>query len=353
MRLWAVVRSAVRRGCAVGLIVAMLGLSCCSALAMAQTRQRGSVALTLGTAFERHGTASSVISDQRYAFAAAVSPNGPGVLFDDIDGRRETVRRPGCGVAGGPIVGGVLAFDCSDSTIARPELYLIASRSWRSVAVSPLVTDPCGAAGPCEITSTLTGAGLRWLQFRENSCPLGEHCSVRNVFQSIQTGSVAPDPAVQGGDQLADLDSRQLAHRVCAPLTIPEGFNIFSAPGPGDLMPDGQFALASSPGPKGGSQTYLERCGTHRHQTIESNNAAAAPGALAISPHAIAWQPSQLGVNIEFLPSRRRFRIRLPRAADPVVSELALTDDHLYVVDENDTLWITPLPAKPPPIHRR
>lgn len=121
-------------------------------------------------------------------------------------------------------------------------------------------------------------------------------------------------------------------------------------------MFEGQFALSVGAGPHGGSQTYLERCGTHLHQLIESNDvgqAAAGPVALAASPHAIVWQQTPGSLNLEFLPSRRRFRVRLPPAATAWVSELALTDNHLYVLDAANDLWITPLPTQPPPIHHR
>jgi len=76
----------------------------------------------LKTAFKQDGTAAQLLSDQRYGFAAPVSENAPGVLFDDREHRRETIGRPGCTLAprsqvtGGVvpfITGGVLAFNCS------------------------------------------------------------------------------------------------------------------------------------------------------------------------------------------------------------------------------------------------
>lgn len=349
----ACVRSGGRRGRATGLIAMVVGLSYFSAVAAGKVYGQRRVPTVLGTAFKHRGTAAAVISDQRYAFAAPVLPNAPGALFDDQDHRRETISRPGCVTAGDAIVSDVLAFDCSNSTVPAPELYVIASRSWRSVAVSSSIAYPCGAGVACDTNSTFTDAGAHWLEFRQNDCPQGEHCSSKNIFENIQTGTVAQDPAVPGGDQLADLDSPRLARRICSPLTIPAGFNIFSAPGPGDVTLAGQFALASSPGPTGGFRTYLERCGTHLHQLIESNNAAQTAGPIAISAHAIVWQQSQPGLDLEFLPSRRRFRLRLPSMANSVVSELALTANHLYVIDQNNKLWITPLPTGPPSSHRR
>jgi hypothetical protein len=304
------------------------------------------------TSFRQQGTAAHLVSNQRYALISPFTVNAPGVLFDDLAHRRTTVTRPGCVAAPGTqITGGVVAFNCSDTTIPQPELYEIASRSWRSVALSATVSDPCGPV-PCDMTSRLTGAGSRWLQFIQSNCPQGEHCSFANVYQNIQTGAVASDPAVQGGHWISDLDSPRLARRICSPITTPEGFNIFTAPGPGGLTFEGRFVLSLSPGPSGGSRTYLERCGTRLHQLIESSNAAQTAGPVAISLHAIVWQQSQSGLDLEFLPSRQRFRLRLPRTADSVVTDLALTANHLYVIDQNNMLWITPLPTRPPPTHR-
>jgi hypothetical protein len=334
MRMAAVIQSVGRCGRATGLVVILFGVVCFPAVAVAKLRLRPTPPVVPGTAFTQRGTAFAVISDRRYAFAAPMIETAPGVLFDDLHHRRMTISGPACALAGGPIAGGVLPFNCSQSIVPAPELYVIASRRWRSVAANSSIAYPCGAGVACDTRYTLTGAGSRWLQFRQDQCPQGEHCGSVNVFENIQTGAVAQDPAVQGGNQLPNLDSPQLAQRICSPLTIPAGFNLYGAPGRGDLTIDGQFAVASTPGPRGGSRTYLERCGTHLHQLIASTNAAESPGpvAVAISPHAIVWQQSPPDINVEFLPSRRRYRLRLPRTANPIVSELALTDNHLEVV---------------------
>jgi hypothetical protein len=177
---------------------------------------------------------------------------------------------------------------------------------------------------------------------------MGEHCSFGNLFQNITTGEVKQDPAVQGGHEIADLNSAQLAHPICSPLTVPEGFNIFSASGPGELRFEGHFALATSPGGKGGSQTYLEKCGTHLHELIGSNSAGGAPGPIGATPNAVVWQQSPSNLNIEFLPSRRRFVMQLPKAARSGIAALALTEHHLYAIDQTNTLWIATVPTKPP-----
>ncbi len=340
--------SALRR-LGLGFVVALLGLSCSSAVAAAKSHYRRGRLTVLKTTFQQHGEAAALLSNQRYAFAAPTNLNEPGVLFDDLDHQRQSVSQNGCAVTGSQIFADVLAFDCWRSQRTAPELYLIASHTRRTVPLSPRITSPCAPASPfCDINSDLVDAGSEWLEFSEANCPMGEHCSVQSIFQNLQTGKVSSDPAVQGGHELADLDSPHLAYHICSPLTIPEGFNIYAAPGPGELRFEGRFALASSPGPKGGSQTYLEECGTHLHQLIEANNAAVNPGPIAFSPHAIVWQQGEQDLNLELLPSRRRFLLRLPRPVNPTASALALTDRHLYVLDQANKLWITPLPARRP-----
>jgi hypothetical protein len=297
--------------------------------------------------FHRSGEAAHVLSDGRYAFAAPANPSQPGVLFDDLHHRERTIAQHGCLVSGSEIFGGVLGFDCSRSEPDRARVLLIASREWRTVTVSPQIVSPCGSITYCDGGSQLVDTGSDWLEFSESTCPLGEHCSSRSVFQNIYTGRVLPDPAVQGGHEMANLDSPQLAEPVCPPLAVPRGFNIFTQPGPGILRFDGRFALASSPVPRGGSRTYLQECGTHLRQLLESANPDQATGPLAANLDAVVWQQTQLNLHVEFLPSLKRYLVRLPRGLQ-VISALALTATRLYVVSRSGKLWIAPFPAEPP-----
>lgn len=58
-------------------------------------------------------------------------------------------------------------------------------------------------------------------------------------------------------------------------------------------------------------------------------------------------------LNVEFLPSRRRFVIDTPFTVGPSISQLALTDRRLYLIDGANRLWIATLPAAPPGTSRR
>lgn len=302
----------------------------------------------LRLAFRKHGRAAALVSNQRFAFAAPGALNASGRLFDDVAHTSRTVPRDGCGFTGSEIFGDVLAFDCESSQQTAPRLYSITSRTWTTVPVSPRITGSCGPYTSCD--STLTEAGSKWLEFSRSTCPMDEHCSSTNLFQNISTGEVIPDPAIRGGHERADLDSPHLAQSICPPVTVPAGFNIFTAPGPGLLRFEDRFVVATGARPNGGSETYLEKCGSHLHQLIRSNNAAVEPGPLAASPHAIAWQQNSPNLRIEFLPSRRRFLIPLPKSAS-AIGALALTDSRLYAIDQAGTLWIASLPGKPPVVN--
>lgn len=338
-----------RRGGLLAVMIVTLGLWSWPAVTSARgTRQRTGPPV-LSTKFRAYGTAAELLSDGRFAFAAPANANEPGVLFDDRQRRQIKVAQDGCGVAGTEIFGGVLAFDCWRARQSAPQLYVISSRRRRTVALDPSITDPCGLDSECENITAVANAGSDWLQFSESACPGDEHCTFWNEFENIHTGAVEPDPAVEGGHEIADLDSPELAQPICSPLTIPEGFNIFTAPGPGELTFQGRFALATSPTPKGGSQTYLEECGTRLHQLIESTGPGAQTEPVASSPHAIVWQQTPAELTLEFLPSRRRFAIHLPNTVGPIVTELALTDNHLYATGRADTLWRAPSP----PVHPR
>jgi hypothetical protein len=341
-------RSRCRRGGVFAVIVAALGLWCWPAAATARQARQRTGAPVLNTVFRRSGTAAELLSDGRFAFAAPAAVNEAGVLFDDRAHRQTKVGQDGCVAAGSEIFGGVLAFDCWRSRESAPEVYVIASGRRRSVALSQSITDPCGLDSECENVTAVANAGSDWLEFSESACPGDEHCTFWNAFENIQTGAVEPDPAVEGGHEMADLDSPELAQPICSPLTVPEGFNIFTAPGPGELTFEGRFALATSPGPNGGSRTYLEQCGTRLHQLIESNGPATQASPVAASPHAIVWQQTPANLTLEFLPSRRRFAIKLPKTAGPIVTELALTDNHLYAIGQANTLWRAPFPGSRP-----
>jgi hypothetical protein len=227
------------------LAVALLAVCLCWVAPGARSAVQVSRPPGLTISFHRSGEAAHVLSDGRYGFAAPANPAQPGVLFDDLHGRQRKITQRGCLVSGSEILGGVLGFDCSSSESGHARVYLIGSQGWRTVTVSSQIVSPCGSIPYCDGGSQLVDAGSDWLEFSESTCPMGEHCSSRNVFQNISTGRVLPDPSVQGGHKIANLDSPQLAEPVCSPLTVPRGFNIFSKAISYDFREDSRLSRLS------------------------------------------------------------------------------------------------------------
>jgi hypothetical protein len=128
---------------------------------------------------------------------------------------------------------------------------------------------------------------------------------------------------------VADLDSPVLAERVCAPLRVPRH---------GRLSFDGRFVVA-----EGAIGTFIEKCGTHLHLTVPSNNIATAPGS-------IVWLASATGSpSGMFLPSLKRFTIARPPGHSFIV-DVELGIRHVYVTVSTGgggaDVWSAPAPKR-------
>ena len=309
-------------------------------LAAARAVPRQLPALKLG--FRPAGRAIDVITGPRYA---AVQTPGGLVLHDDFTGQRVALNRSGCYLRSSRILGDVLAFSCGAQDAV--ELYFIDSSTWRPIELSPGIEPSCGPFNGC--SARLVGAGSFWVEFVQGVCPMYEHCSSANVFQDVYTGAVRADPT--RAHVIADLDDPQLAHPLCAPLTYPE-------PDEGDppatIWLEGRFAVVMTTLFKFGTTPfYLRECGSRQRQLIASTGPLGGPPEVAIGRHAIVWEQSGWDLTVEYLPSRRRFRIPLPAGVAAAAIALALTDHDLYLTDGNTTggpgkLWRAQLPPRPP-----
>ena len=324
-----------RSVCLLVVLIAAAAVWVVPAAASAHRTARPAAAKTLRLqpAFHRLGSAAYVITTGRFVFAASLffSTQALGVLIDEQTGKRTALSPPaGCVGPTGPlptgpeIMGGPwLLVDCSDALSSELKLYRLTSGTWSTVAPDPSIEQFCGAPGMS--TCYPLAVGARWVQFDE-AC---YHCRDTDVFQNLQSGILRSDP--RNASTIVDLNSPALAKRVCRPLRV--------APG-GSLFFDGSFAIAGSL-----HGAYLERCGTRLHERVDPAGTATA------NVHAIVWQsgntrlvgPHQLsGV---FLPSRRRFVIRIPAFID-YPNQIVLSSRHLYVVD-NNSVWVATSPRPP------
>jgi hypothetical protein len=188
-------------------------------------------------------------------------------------------------------------------------------------------------------------------------CP-GNHCSSSPEFQNLHTGTVR-DKDPTGGSTILDLNSPSLSQRLCSPLRVPRYYDIFSGFGPGSMVPDGKFAIALGTDNSGIGLIYLERCGAHLHRLLTKAPYTGPPPPWAANGTSVVWQSARNELAGVFLPSLRRFTIRLPAAALPTgcqapdlrtcFTEIALTAKHLYLLDAGDGLWTAKSPSAPKP----
>jgi hypothetical protein len=246
-------------------------------------------------------------------------------------------------------VGGIwLALTCGTPSNQSYRLYNTATGRTRSLAVSPLL----GYQG-CRLGCiSLAAVGSDWVGFQVPA--LDEHIVPSYEFQNINTGrTVTKDPT--GTSTTVDLNTARLVKKLCRPLESPVVSNGYSS-GWGSLTFDSVYAIAA------GGAAVLERCGAkvHRRLTLSvpgytgSYPAGCAHLAcpLASNAHAVIWPSTGDRLSGLFLPSLKRFTIRIPAKVrgtpepDARSYQLALTPRTLYV-NLNGHIFGIPAPVIP------
>ncbi|MGI8557226.1 MAG: hypothetical protein ACR2ND_02775 [Solirubrobacteraceae bacterium] len=294
-----------------------------------------------------------LVASDRYVFISG-SPfdgeGGAGVLIDGSTGHRTTISRPGClpSALGGPW----LAFTCGAGASQSFQLYNIPtgqSQPFTSTIPYQDCTIYCVA---------IAAVGTDWVALEP---PAGDEHDVPTFeFQNLNTGATTGDPT--NSMTTVDLNSPQLVEKVCRPLTVPAVSNGYSS-GWGSLTYEDGYAIAS------GGGAYLERCGSHLHDFLTftiPDYLSAYVGYGYGCPHlacppasnsqAIVWESAAGRLSGIFLPSRRRFTIRVPTNVDPQgalggfangdLYTLALTPRTLYLMNQTG-VWSIPAPAAP------
>lgn len=220
----------------------------------------------------------------------------------------------------------------TDTTLAGSEYDL---RNEQTGAVT--VFTPAIGANPACITLTgcvrLDGLGADWVSIEPPSAD-PEHSVQQYDYQNLLTGATSRDPS--NLHTTIDLNSPNLALKVCSPLSVPrddgnvEGTEV---PGWGTVVFDGRFAIAT-----GRDGVYLERCGTRFRQflTFTAGSFCGHPGCPpAANAHAVVWQLAPGKLAGVLLPSLQKFVIRIPASIDPNHGTHDLLDDRY-------SLWLTP-----------
>ncbi len=190
----------------------------------------------------------------------------------------------------------------------------------------------CGTVYPralCHVD--YDGVGSRWIEF-SLAC-LYHTGIVTDALQQIRSGEViaAPAGAERSGTEILELNSATGARRLCSPLR---------APTYGKFIPDGRFAVTES---NLNENVFLERYGSHSRTMIGR-------GVFSVNSRAVVMSVGSTSDVIDglFLPSRRRFALRLPRQVASLcarvppfvcIPDLVLTGRTVYILTDHAQLW--------------
>lgn len=259
--------------------------------------------------------------------------HGRGTVIDEVTGHRIPLVAPSnCTILDRfePIGGRWVLATCSPPANSYA-LFDSTSRSWRRLFASDAVfaADPACASTNCRASPIALGS--RWIQFYVNCV---EHCySPTYVFQNIQTGTVEPGPRgwAVGGHTIPNLDSPQLAEKLCAPLRVPTG--MYGLPGTFTFF--GGYGISTNAVNSGvapPSRVFVQRCGSRARRQIDPDSLV-----LAANSHSVLWKVDTTGRMEKglLLPSLRPFTLSGP-AADglPVLSRR-----HLFLETPSGAVW--------------
>ncbi len=299
---------------------------------------------------------SQVAASDRYAAFGSIS--GKATLINEPTGRRRQLPAPGCPYGlgmisfGGPWLMSTCGSSYGEGNGYKPPAYLysLSRRKWSSVRGSG-IENSCAPTDVADVTCTVIGIGARWIEFEHYELYLtGQPCppcssSTTYILQSLQdSNTTVEDSATPGGKIIADLSSRSGTRRLCWPLRVPP-----SGPppaGPGTLTFHGSFAIASGFDPEGHPYATLERCRSRLHIPLP-----VAPTLPVASSHAVIWQTADNELAGLYLPSLRRFTLRLPASSSPTRA-VALSQRTLYILEGQPTsaggqLRATMIPSAP------
>jgi hypothetical protein len=298
-----------------------------------------------------------LLSNGRYVSFMPESRSFSDVVIDSDTGRRSNVSAPGCPPSSIGSPWPLFACGTGDGPASSMELYVFATKAWRTVTLAPAVqdaSDNCILVGPGSC-GEIDGVGADWIEFDETTY----HGSQDRVFQNIATGEVRDDPTT--ATTTADLNSPSLAQPLCSPLTTPHGTEYAGDEFYGSLQFYGMFAIANAE--DNGEQTaYLEHCGTKLHRLLTDANDTyrSSLPPMSADAHAVIWQSRADSLTGLFLPGMQRFTVKLPAAAVGVPSicsqsgynfcfdPIALTSRRLYLVGQGSsqgTLWEATSPS--------
>jgi hypothetical protein len=220
---------------------------------------------------------------------------------------------------------------------ATYQLYNLSDGSWAPFQISSQCRGFCGPVA----------VGRYWVKIVSDEGSPAGYPFYDYYLQNIATGQFERDPATPGGTVFDDLSAPSGSVPLCRPLQYP---SVFPREGPflGQLTFYGQFAvtfgqeLEGSPAYPGAGTSSLRRCGSKLNLVIGADGYTP-----VASSRAVVTTRDDITFHGLFLPSLRRFTIRLPVSLQGDASLLAVTDRTIYVgkFDGPAQLWAATLPS--------
>lgn len=330
-------------GVAVRIVISVLAVLVAAPLASATMRKSSpglsKVRWRLGLRSGLEDAAFVLANDRYVAFLHGSSFPGRLTLVDEQTGRRRQLSGPDCASPAPLVFGGPwLMLTCPNMAglAAAYQLYNPSKGSWTPFQTSPQ------CKGGCEPV----GVGRYWVKVVSDEGEPDGYPVADYYLQNIATGQFEPDPATPGGTVFDDLSAPSGSMALCPPLHYP---SVFAREGTflGQLTLYRQFAVTSEDVPGSNVTWSLRRCASNLDLDIGDETDAYAPVA---SSRAVVMTRDGFTFHGWFLPSLRRFTIRLPTVLRGDVNLLAVTDRTLYIGNfTRSQIWAATLPSP----HRR
>lgn len=281
----------------------------------------------------------NLANDRYFAFLHGSSFPGRLTLIDERTGRRRQLSGPGCASPAPLVFGGPWLMVTCPGTAMVPvtyRLYNLSNETWTPFQISPQ------CKGGCEPV----GVGRYWVKVVSDEGEPDGYPVADYYLQNITTGQFEPDPATPGGTVFDDLSAPSGSMPLCPRLYYP---SVFAREGTflGQLSLYGRFAVTSEDIPGSNVTWRLRRCASNLDLDIGDETDAHAPVA---SSRAVVMTRDGFTFHGWFLPSLRRFTVRLPISLRGDVNLLAVTERTIYIANfSRSQIWAAALP----PPHRR
>lgn len=200
-------------------------------------------------------------------------------------------------------------------------------------------------------SSLVLGSHWLWVDAPNNYYYPLCRCFDGPAFFSVPSG--AEDNWQPNRDTAGNVDSVRLQQHVCRPDSgIIGPFSSDEAPDLSKLHWSDNLTVNLIGHKKYSYTVALQGCSAHPNIPLFTSTTSGARWVIGANKHLLLWSLSGSRVKGIFIPSLRRFEMRLPVQPDPRLrgtqaSPLRLTSTHIYVLDGHGRVWRAPLQSRP------